>query len=92
MNGLDNLQAIKEAVGGRRIGLVTNPSAIDRKGNAAVDVLPEICNITAFFVLGHGIRGDLQPCEKVNDEIDPKTGKKVFALFSSHLTSERKRN
>ena len=60
LNGLDNQQAIREAVGSRRAGLVTNPSAIDRQAHAAVDVLPEICNITAFFGPEHGIRGDLQ--------------------------------
>ena len=30
LNGLDNLPAIRDALRGRRAGLVTNPSAIDR--------------------------------------------------------------
>ena len=91
LNGLDNQQAIREAVGSRRAGLVTNPSAIDRQAHAAVDVLPEICNITAFFGPEHGIRGDLQNGVSFTDGIDPKTGKKVFALYGklSHLTAER---
>ena len=91
LNGLDNRQAIREAVGSRRAGLVTNPSAIDRQAHAAVDVLPEICDITAFFGPEHGIRGDLQNGVSFKDGIDPKTGKKVFALYGkfSHLTAER---
>ena len=91
LNGLDNQQAIREAVGSRRAGLVTNPSAIDRQAHAAVDVLPEICNITAFFGPEHGIRADLQNGVTFQDGIDPRTGKKVFALYGklSHLTAER---
>ena len=92
LNGLDNLPAIRDALRGRRAGLVTNPSAIDRLGRAAVDTLAENCNITAFFGPEHGIRGDLQNGVTFTDGIDPRTGKKVFALYgrnSSHLTAEQ---
>ena len=92
LNGLDNLPAVRDALRGRRAGLVSNPSAIDRLGRAAVDILAENCNITAFFGPEHGIRGDLQNGVTFTDGVDPKTGKKVFALYgrnSSHLTAER---
>ena len=90
-NGLDNHSAIREALRGRRAGLVTNPSAIDRQGHAAVDVLLECGNIVAYFAPEHGIRGDLQNGVRFDDSVDPRTGKMVYALYgkTAHLTPER---
>ena len=90
-NGLDSPSAIQEALRGRRAGLVTNPSAIDRSGRAAVDVLSECGNIVAFFAPEHGIRGDLQNGVRFEDSIDARTGKMVYALYgaTAHLTKER---
>ena len=90
-NGLDNLSVIQDALRGRRAGLVTNPSAIDRSGRAAVDVLSECGNIIAFFAPEHGIRGDLQNGVRFEDSVDARTGKMVYALYgkTAHLTQER---
>ena len=90
-NGLDNLSAIHAALRGRPVGLVTNPSAIDRSGRVAVDVLSECCDIVAFFAPEHGIRGDLQNGVRFTDSVDMRTGKMVYALYgtTAHLTRER---
>ena len=90
-NGLDNLSALREAIAGKRLGLVTNPSAIDRNGHAAVDALAECGNIVAYYAPEHGIRGDLQNGVTFKDSVDERTGKMVYALYgkTAHLTRER---
>ena len=91
LNALDTPSVIKEIVKDRKTGLVTNPSAIDRNANAAVDILEQILNITAYFAPEHGIRGTLQNGVTFTDQTDPRTGKPVYALYgrTSHLTAER---
>ena len=46
---------------GKRVGLVTNPSGVDRKLRSTIDILhsaPEV-NLVALFGPEHGVRGDV---------------------------------
>ncbi|MEX2586361.1 MAG: DUF1343 domain-containing protein [Balneolaceae bacterium] len=67
---------------GKRIGLVTNHSAIV-EGRHLIDLLhehPEV-ELTALFGPEHGIRGDADAGEEVEHNVDEKTGIPVFSLY-----------
>lgn len=70
---------------GKRVGLVTNPSGVDRHLVSTVDILfnaPEV-NLVALFGPEHGVRGDMYAGDKVNDSVDPVTGLPVYSLYGS---------
>jgi len=74
-------------VRGKRVGLITNHTGIDREGRATIDLLaghPEL-ELVALFGPEHGIRGDAAPGEKVDDGVDDRTGVPVYSLYSSTL-------
>ena len=67
----------------RRLGVVSNASGISpRYGyRSTVDVLCELCDVTALFAPEHGVRGVLGPGEKVSHGVDPLTGITTYSLF-----------
>ncbi len=83
--GLDVL--IQESINlieGRKIGIITNHTALSSNGEHIVDVLikkvPNI-HITALFAPEHGIRGDRTGGEFIETYIDSLTGITVFSLY-----------
>lgn len=72
-----------EILKGKRVGLVTNPSGVDSKLNATVDILYKNVNLVALFAPEHGIRGDIYAGEKVESGIDEKTGLVVHSLYGA---------
>jgi len=74
-----------EGLKGKSVGLVTNPSGVDRKLRSTVDILadaPEV-NLVALYAPEHGIRGDIYAGDKVESGRDDRTGLPVFSLYGS---------
>ncbi len=70
-------------VRGKKVGLVTNPTGTDSKLVSTVDLLhahPDI-ELVKLFGPEHGVRGDAYAGDKVEDQIDPKTGIPEFSLY-----------
>ena len=70
---------------GRRVGLVTNPSGVDRHLQSTIDILfeaPEV-NLVALYSPEHGVRGDVYAGGKVEDTKDETTGLPVFSLYGA---------
>ena len=68
---------------GKRVGLVTNPSGVDRKLRSTVDILynaPDV-NLVALYGPEHGVRGDVHAGGKVADAVDEATGLPVYSLY-----------
>ena len=84
--GLDVFLAnVPAEVRGKRIGLITNHSAIDRAGRPAIDLLaahPDV-RLTALFAPEHGIRGTVAAGEKIEDERDSRTGLPIYSLYKT---------
>ena len=58
---------------GKRVGLVTNPSGVDRNLRSTIDILndaPEV-NLKKLFAPEHGVRGDIYAGGRVEDGKDP---------------------
>ncbi len=85
-----------DALKGKRIGLITNPTGVDNSLKATIDILNEApgVKLMALFAPEHGVRGDISAGSSVNNSVDPKTGVKVYSLYGSTKkpTAEMLRN
>jgi uncharacterized protein YbbC (DUF1343 family)/CubicO group peptidase (beta-lactamase class C family) len=82
LNGIDVLE--RDGFGilkGRRVGLITNQTGLDREHRSTIDLLKAAPGVTlvALFSPEHGIRGALD--EKVQDSVDEKTGLPIYSLY-----------
>lgn len=68
---------------GKRVGLVTNPSGVDRYLNSTVDILFNAPGVELVALYGpeHGVRGDVYAGGKVTDTKDSATGLPVYSLY-----------
>src|SRR5262249_49743737 len=66
---------------GRRVGLVTNHTGVDRDGTSTIDLLhkAEGVKLVALFSPEHGIRGQVD--RPVADSKDEKTGLPIYSLY-----------
>ncbi len=74
-----------EGLIGKRVGLVTNPSGVDRNLRSTIDILfsaPEV-DLRKLFAPEHGVRGDIYAGGRVEDGKDPVTGLPVFSLYGA---------
>ncbi len=68
---------------GKRVGLLTNPTGIDRNLKSSIDILweaPEV-NLVALYGPEHGVRGDFDAGDYVENYIDEQTGLPVYSLY-----------
>jgi uncharacterized protein YbbC (DUF1343 family) len=70
---------------GKRIGVVTNHSAILSSGRHLVDVLVEDKQTTVVALFGpeHGIRGDAPDGRSITHGKDAKTGIQIYSLYGA---------
>lgn len=68
---------------GKRIGLITNPSAVGADMRSSIDILASTpgVNLVALFGAEHGVRGAKQGRIFQEGEPDPKTGIPVYSLY-----------
>jgi uncharacterized protein YbbC (DUF1343 family) len=68
-------------VRGKRVGLITNQSGIDRQRRSTIDLLramPEL-TLVALYSPEHGIRGTAEA--RVSSSVDEKTGLPIHSLY-----------
>ncbi|HEX7243638.1 MAG TPA: DUF1343 domain-containing protein [Longimicrobiaceae bacterium] len=70
-------------VRGKRVGLITNQTALSTTGEHAADLLARTpgVRLTALFGPEHGIRGDIEAGKKIESGRDEKTGVPVYSLY-----------
>ncbi len=82
--GLENLMKSNYGIlKGKRVGLVTNPTGVDRYLRSTVDLLfraPDV-KLVALYGPEHGVRGEFTAGEYVDSEQDPSTGIPVYSLY-----------
>ncbi|MBP5373382.1 MAG: DUF1343 domain-containing protein [Bacteroidales bacterium] len=81
-----------EELQGKRVGLVTNPSGVDRRLRSTIDILfdaPEV-NLVALYGPEHGVRGDAWAGDHVAGGTDPRTGLPVYSLYGATREPEPK--
>jgi uncharacterized protein YbbC (DUF1343 family) len=75
-------------VAGRRVGLITNHTGVDREGRSDIDLLvehPEV-ELVALYAPEHGIRGSAEAGVEVASEVDGPTGLPIHSLYGSTLS------
>lgn len=70
---------------GKRVGLVTNPSGVDRHLKSTIDILYNAPGVELVALYGpeHGVRGDVYAGGKVSDSRDEATGLPVHSLYGA---------
>ena len=92
VSGLDMLIEKRFApLRGLFVGVVCNPTSVDRRLRHAADLLHEAkgVRLAALFGPEHGVRGDAQYMAAVEDERDRRTGVPVHSLYGSTAESLR---
>ncbi len=77
------LADVPRALRGKRVGLITNHTGIDRSGTSDIDLIAKHKDLKLVALLApeHGIRGTTEAGEKIVDETDTKTGVPVYSLY-----------
>ena len=70
---------------GKRVGLITNQSGIDRTRRSTIDIMAASTDyrLVALFSPEHGIRGTAREGDKVGDQRDSTTGLPVYSLYGA---------
>src|ERR1700676_2325757 len=82
LTGIDVLEAQEFApLAGKRVGLITNQTGIDRDRRSTIDLLAHApgVKLVALFSPEHGIRGTFD--ERVSSTTDEATGLPVYSLY-----------
>ena len=81
---------------GRRVGLITNHTGMDRNGSSGIQLLHAHPNVRLVALFGpeHSITGHVDAGERVVDGRDEKTGLPVYSLYGGtrRPTAEMMRN
>ena len=70
---------------GKRVGLITNPSGVNRELESTIDILRAAGNVKLASLFGpeHGIYGDVFAGESVENRTDPRTGLPAYSLYGA---------
>jgi len=82
--GLDVfLDSLPSWAAGKRLGLITNHTGIDRAGRSNIERLTVRGDVklVALFAFEHGLRGDAPPGQPIASSVDDRTGLPVYSLY-----------
>ncbi|MEK7249861.1 MAG: exo-beta-N-acetylmuramidase NamZ domain-containing protein, partial [Bacteroidota bacterium] len=68
---------------GKRVGLITNPTGVDSKLKATLDILFEAKDVQLVALFGpeHGVRGNFSAGDKIENTIDSATNLPMYSLY-----------
>lgn len=81
LNGIDRISCCKNIFQNKRLGLLTSISGVDKNLESTIKIINETCNLTTLYGPEHGVRGDRDAGELVDQYIDDTTGLQVFSLY-----------
>ena len=84
LHGVEREDQLALELSGLRLGLITNPSGLDKKFNSTIDLLQKKFDLRALFSPEHGVRGDAQAGEKVGYYTDARSGLPVYTMYGDH--------
>ena len=73
---------------GKKVGLLTNPSGVDRDLRSTIDILynAENVDLVRLFAPEHGVRGDIYAGGRADDTVDEATGLPVLSIYGKYRT------
>lgn len=83
----DHINLIK----GKRVGLITNPSAVGADLRSSIDILAGTAgvNLVALFAAEHGVRGAVQGRIFLDGEPDLITGIPVYSMYGNSFAPKK---
>ena len=74
-----------EALKGKKAGLITNPTGVDRNLRSGIDLIynDQGVKLVSLYAPEHGVRGDYSAGEVIGSSVDPMTGLKVYSLYGN---------
>lgn len=77
-----------ESLKGKKVGLLTNPSGVDRELHSTIDILykAEGVELVRLFAPEHGVRGDIYAGGHADDTVDEATGLPVVSIYGKYRT------
>lgn len=79
---------------GKRVGLITNPTGVNRRGRSTVDLLraaPRV-KLVALFAPEHGLSGEFPAGREFPNRVDERTGLPVYSLYGPGPTRKPTRS
>ncbi len=89
--GIDHIMEYRKELKSARVALLTNITGRDSHLRSDIQILQEICHLTALFGPEHGVRGNIGAGEPVDQYVDSKTNIPVYSLYGKtgrHFTQE----
>jgi len=88
-NGIDCAAELLDTMAGAAVGLITNPTGVDRCLRSTVDLLHARGLLHCLFSPEHGVRGEAQAGTHIETGTDALTGLPVYSLYgrSAHIPS-----
>ncbi|HEX6370912.1 MAG TPA: DUF1343 domain-containing protein [Longimicrobium sp.] len=79
------LADVPAALRGKRVGLITNHTGIDRARTPDIDLIARHpgLRLVALLAPEHGIRGNVEAGAHIQDETDPSTGVPIYSLYQA---------
>jgi uncharacterized protein YbbC (DUF1343 family) len=81
------IRELLEAVKGKRVGAILNPTSVTQDLRHLADVLHEAGCLAALFGPEHGVRGDVQYLVDIDEARDPRTGIVEHSLYGKDFAS-----
>src|SRR5712691_1004073 len=80
--GIDVLEDSSYAqLRGKRVGLITNQTGVDSRGNRTRVLLKQHCNLVALYTPEHGLDGREKAGRYIKSRRDPLTGLTAYSLY-----------
>ena len=90
LSGIDRIDRVDDLLKGKRVGLMTNPTGVNHELRSTIDILHERYALTALFAVEHGIRGDAQAGDGIEDQMDADTGIPVYSTYGKQASGSDK--
>lgn len=91
LNGIDTIMEAAQLFKGKKLGLITSPTGLNKEFVSTIQILHEHFHLAAMFSPEHGVRGDQAAGAMVETYSDPITGVPVYSLYrkdSKRLSQE----
>jgi uncharacterized protein YbbC (DUF1343 family) len=82
--GIDQIDKYMHLFEGKRVGLITNPTGVNSELESTIDILHRKVNLVRLFSPEHGVRGDIQAGETVENYVDESTSLPVITLYGKN--------
>lgn len=96
LTGIDVLEKTGfEALRSKRVGLITNPTGVNRSLRSTIDILSSAeakaqgVELVALFAPEHGVRGDVPAGEVVSNTVDAATGAMIYSLYGNGMKPKK---